>query len=220
MNTPKKIAVVLSGCGFLDGAEIHESVVTLLHLYKNGAEPVCFAPNVTQRQVTNHLTKDQSSETRNVLVESARIARCEVTALDKLKASDFDAVIFPGGYGAALNLCDFGVKGPDCTLEPSVEKVLKDFHAAKKPIGLICIAPALGAKAFGSLGAELTIGNDAGTASALEKLGAKHVNKRVDEIHVDEANRIVSTPAYMLAKNIFEVELGVAKLVAQVLKMA
>jgi enhancing lycopene biosynthesis protein 2 len=216
----KKVAVVLSGCGFLDGSEIHETVVTLLHLYKNGAEPVCFAPNMNQRRVMNHLTKERSSETRNVLVEAARIARSEVSGLDKLKAADFDAVIFPGGYGAALNLCDFGVKGPDCTLEPAVENVLKDFHAAKRPIGLICIAPALGAKAFGSKGVELTIGSDPGTAGALEKLGAKHVNKRADEIHVDEINLVVSTPAYMLAKNIFEVEQGVAKLVVQVLKMA
>jgi enhancing lycopene biosynthesis protein 2 len=151
---------------------------------------------MNQRRVMNHLTKEPSGEIRNVLVEAARIARSEVSGLDKLKAADFDAVIFPGGYGAALNLCDFGVKGPDCTLEPAVENVLKDFHAAKRPIGLIC------------------------TAGALEKLGAKHVNKRADEIHVDEINLVVSTPAYMLAKNIFEVEQGVAKLVVQVLKMA
>jgi enhancing lycopene biosynthesis protein 2 len=215
----KKVAVVLSGCGFLDGGEIHESVLTLLHLYKNGATPVCFAPNINQRQVTNHLTKDQMTESRNVLVESARIARCEVSPLEQLKVEDLDAVIFPGGYGAALNLSDFGLKGAGCSVEPSVAKIIQKFYAARKPIGLICIAPALGAKVLGAQGVQLTIGNDAGTAATLEKLGAKHVNKRVDEILIDETNRVVSTPAYMLAKNLAEVDLGVAKLVVQVLQM-
>lgn len=216
----KKVAVVLCGSGFLDGSEIHEAVLTLLNIYKNGAEALCYAPNLNQRTVTNHFTKDAASETRNMLVESARIARGSVRPLDQLKVADADALIFPGGYGAALNLCDLALKGADCTVDPQVARVIKDFHAAKKPIGLICIAPAIGAKVLGADKVEVTIGTDAATAQTLEKFGAKHVNKNFDEIHIDEKNRIVSTPAYMLAKNPAEVGVGVAKLVEQVLKMA
>lgn len=216
----KKIAVVLAGCGFLDGSEIHESVTTLLHIYKNGAEARCYAPNISQKTVTNHFTKDAMSESRNVLVEAARIARGDILPLTELKTGDADALIFPGGYGAALNLCDFAQKGTESTVEPQVERVIREFYAAKKPLGFICIAPSFAAKVLGPHGVELTIGTDAATAQKLERMGARHVAKKADEIHVDEKNRVVSTPAYMLAKNIAEVDAGVSKLVSQVLKWA
>lgn len=214
----KTIAVVLAGCGFLDGAEIHESVTTLLNICKNGAEAKCYAPNIPQKTVTNHVTKDAMNESRNVLVEAARIARGDIKPLTELSANAADALIFPGGYGAALNLCDFAQKGAAGAVEPQVERVIREFHAAKKPLGFICIAPSFAAKVLGSHHVELTIGTDATTAQKLEQMGARHVAKNADEIHVDEKNLVVSTPAYMLAKNIAEVDAGVAKLVAQVLR--
>lgn len=216
----KKIAVVLSGCGFKDGGEIHESVLTLLHLCKSGSEPACFAPNIAQATVTNHLNGDQSGETRNVLVESARIARGQIQEISKLKAKDFDGLIFPGGYGAALNLCTFGQKGADCTVNPEVERVIREFHAAKKPIGAICIAPSFVAKVLGPQGVQLTIGTDSGTAAALEKMGAKHQNQPVEGICTDDKNKVVSTPAYMLGKNVAEIEPGIAALVKKVISWA
>lgn len=215
----QKIAIVLSGCGFKDGAEIHESVLTILHVVKSGATPTFFAPNIDQFKVVNHISDEEMSETRNVLVESARIARGEISDLKELKADDFDAIIFPGGYGAALNLCDFALKGPDASVNSESERVLKDFHQAKKPIGLICIAPALGAKVLGDQNIKVTIGTDEGTAGAISQTGAEHENRAVDEITIDEKNKIVSTPAYMLGQNIAEVDAGISKLVSEVLSM-
>lgn len=214
----KKVAVILSGCGFLDGAEIHESVLTLLHLHKNQAEPFCFAPDLLQTQVNNHVTKKTVAEERNILVESARIARCEISSLEKLQAKDYDAVIFPGGFGAALNLCDFAKAGADCSVNPLVEKVILDFHNQKKPMGFLCIAPALAARVLGEHGVQLTIGTDADTMAALKKMGAKPKACQVDEICVDETLKVVSTPAYMLGQNPFEVEAGIASVIAKILE--
>lgn len=216
----KKVAVVLSGCGFLDGAEVHESVTTLLHLSKHGAQALCFAPDIKQAAVTNHYTRESLPENRNVLAESGRIARADIKPLSALHAETADAVIFPGGFGAAMNLCDFGARGADCTVNPEVARVLAAFHAAKKPIGLICIAPVLGAKVLGAHGVSLTIGSDPATAQKLVAMGAKHVDRGATEIHCDEINRVISTPAYMLAKSIAEVDAGVSKLVAQLLELA
>lgn len=215
----KRVAVVLSGCGFLDGAEVNESVLTLLHLHKQKAKPFCFAPNRPQVQVTNHITKNNPSETRNILTESARIARGEIENMEKLNVNDFEALIFPGGFGAALNLCDFASKGPKCSLLPEVEKVILDFYNAQKPMGFICIAPALAAKCLGHKKVKLTIGTDPETASALEALGAQHTACKVDQICVDDFLKVVSTPAYMLGTNPYEVEHGIEKLVKAVLKL-
>ncbi|HBF12843.1 MAG TPA: isoprenoid biosynthesis protein ElbB [Deltaproteobacteria bacterium] len=215
----KKIAIILSGCGFKDGAEIHESVLTLLAVVKAGAQPIFFAPNTNQATVTNHINNDSTGEIRNVLVESSRIARGDIQDVKTLKANNVDAVIFPGGYGAALNLCNFAQKGPDCDVNSDIQKVIEEFFAAKKTMGFICIAPALAARVLGKHGISLTIGTDAGTAQAIEKMGAKHQNCAVDEICVDEKNKVVSTPAYMLAKNISEAELGISKLVKKVISL-
>jgi enhancing lycopene biosynthesis protein 2 len=214
----KKIAIVLSGCGVNDGSEIHESVITLLSVVKNGATPLFYAPNINQTKVVNHLTGEEVDEKRNVLVESARIARGEIKDLKELKVEDVDAVLFPGGFGAALNLCDFAIKGPNADVNPDVEKVVKDFYQ-KKPIGVICIAPAMLAKVLGEDQVKVTIGTDVDTAEAISQTGAIHENRLVDDICIDEDNKIVSTPAYMLAKDISEVEVGISKLVNQVLKM-
>ena len=214
-----KVAVILSGCGVFDGAEIHESVLTLMSLEEKGAEYQCFAPDVNQHHVINHLNGEEMAETRNVLVESARIARGNVKPVTELDASQFDALLFPGGFGAAKNLCDFAFKGKDCQVEPNTLKAAQSFAQANKPIGFICIAPAMIPHVYGE-STQLTIGNDSDTAAAIEAMGGNHVCCPVDEFVVDEAHKVVSTPAYMLAGNISEAASGIRKLVSKVLELA
>ncbi|HBF23173.1 MAG TPA: isoprenoid biosynthesis protein ElbB [Planctomycetes bacterium] len=216
-----RVGVCLSGCGVFDGAEIHESVLVLLALDEAGAEAVCFAPDCDQMHVVNHLTGDiAEGESRNVLQESARIARGEVVDAAQIGVDDFDALIFPGGFGAAKNLCDFAVTGADCSVHPDVERVVQGVVNAGKPLGVICIAPAMAAAALrDNPGSRLTIGNDSGTAEAMEALGAKHVDKTVGNIQVDRDRKIVSTPAYMLAESIADADKGIRKLVAKVLEL-
>ncbi len=215
-----KVGVLLSGCGVFDGAEIHEAVLTLLALDRAGAEIVCMAPNVEQAHVINHLTQEVTAEKRNVLVESARIARGEIKDLKDVQAGDLDALIMPGGFGAAKNLSDFAFKGPQATVHPEVKRLLTDLAAAGKPIGAICIAPATLTKALADRKPEVTIGTDAGTASAIEAMGGRHKSCSVDMIHLDAGNKLVSTPAYMLGPGIKEVALGIEKLVARVVELA
>jgi enhancing lycopene biosynthesis protein 2 len=214
----KHVAVILSGCGVYDGAEIHESVITLLRLDQRGAKVQCFAPNVAQHHVLNHLTGEEMPESRNVLTESARIARGAVKDVRELKAEDFDALIIPGGFGAAKNLSDFAFNGPACQVQPDVLAAAQAFAQAGKPVGLICIAPHLAAKIYGE-GVACTIGNDADTAKALESMGAQHVECAVGDIVEDEARKLVSTPAYMLAQSISEAASGIYKLVDRVLEL-
>jgi len=214
-----KVGVVLSGCGVMDGSEIHESVLTLLALSRAGAQAVCMAPNHDQLHVINHLAGQEMKEKRNVLVESARIARGKIRDLKEVKEKEVDALIFPGGYGAAKNLCTFAVDGTDCKVHPEVARLVREVHRAGKPIGAICIAPALMAKIFEGAGVELTIGGDKQTAQALTKLGQKHHECGVHEIWVDSRHKIVTTPAYMLAQSIAEAWEGIEKLVREVLNL-
>ena len=215
-----RIGVCLSGCGVNDGAEIHESVITALTLDRAGAEIIYTAPDVVQTKVVNHLTGEEINETRNVLVESARIARGDITDLAQLTSDDMDALLFPGGFGAALNLCDFALKGADCHIHPEVKRIIQEILVAQKPLGFICIAPALFARAVknADMTAKITIGNDQATADQIEKLGSQHEICSVDDCIVDEENKIVSTPAYMLAGNISEAASGIEKLVHQIMK--
>lgn len=218
----KKVAVILSGCGYLDGTEIHEAIVTLLALDQAGVEIVCAAPDIEQYHTVDHISGNPVEHgNRNVLLESARIARGEIIPLSQLKVEEVDAVIFPGGYGAAKNLCTFGIDGPDCKIDPDAERVIIETLKAKKPLGVMCIAPALAARA--AKGTEfqltLTIGSDAGTAEAIESLGAKHQNCPVDEIVYDEKNKVVSTPAYMLGPSIAHIARGIEKLVEKVISL-
>jgi enhancing lycopene biosynthesis protein 2 len=217
-----KVAVVLSGCGFLDGSEIHEAVLTLLALDRAGAEVHCFAPDIAQAGVTDHATKAAAGPARNVLVEAARISRGKIADVARARAADFDALALPGGYGAAKNLSNFASAGAQATVEPHVAQLLRDAFRAKKPIGAWCIAPATLAAALKDekRGIALTIGNDAGTAKALAAMGARHVDCPVDGICVDEENRIVTTPAYMYDARIAEVAQGIDKAVAALLKLA
>lgn len=215
----KKVGVLLSGCGVFDGAEIHESVLTLLNLDKAGAEIVCMAPDM-EFPVVNHITQEATGEKRNILLESARIARGEIKNLKDVQASDLDALIMPGGMGAAKNLSDFADKGTDAVVLPEVQQILQDMLSAGKPVGAICIAPATLTKALGDKNPEVTIGNDINIASALEFMGARHFNCNVDMVHVDEKNKIVTTPAYMLGPGIKDIAAGIEKLVNKIVSMA
>jgi len=221
MGSSKKVGVVLAGCGFLDGAEIHEACCTLLALDKAGVEIVCMAPKTPQMHVVDHAAgTPEAGASRDVFAESARIARGELVDLAGVQASELDALIIPGGFGVAKNLCTFAVEGPACSINSDIESLIQDMHAAGKPTGFICIAPALAAKALGRHGVTLTIGNDPDTAAGLEQLGAIHVVCPVDEIVVDEIHRVASTPAYMLGPSIGPVSRGIEKLVAKVLDWA
>ncbi|MDR0279758.1 MAG: isoprenoid biosynthesis glyoxalase ElbB [Paucimonas sp.] len=214
----KKVAVILSGCGVYDGAEIHESVITLLRLDQRGAQVQCFAPNIAQMHVINHLTGEEMPESRNVLVESARIARGNVKDLGEADVDDFDALIVPGGFGAAKNLSSFAIDGPGCSVHPDVLALAEAFAEAGKPVGLICISPALAAKIYGP-GVVCTIGNDADTSAAIVKMGGTHEECDVHDIVEDTQRKLVSTPAYMLAQSISEAAGGIYKLVDRVLEL-
>ncbi|KDO24693.1 hypothetical protein SPRG_10227 [Saprolegnia parasitica CBS 223.65] len=221
----KRVALILSGAGVYDGTEITEAVSCLIHLSKANANVTMFAPNIAQHHVINHLTGDVLPESRNVLVESARIGRGKVEALDVLDVADFDAVVVPGGFGAAKNLSSFAFDGANMTVQPQVASALSSFHAAKKPIGLMCIAPVLGAKLFP--GAELTMGkrsgatwSNGGASDAVDALGAVAIEKASDEIHIDATNKIVSAPAYMHdAGTPASVHDNIGKLVEAVVRM-
>lgn len=212
-----RIAVVLSGCGVFDGAEIHESVLTLLALDRQGAAYECFAPNIDQAHVIDHLSGEETAEKRNVLVESARIARGEIKDIKELKAEDFDGVIFPGGYGAAKNLCNFAFEGAECSVEVGVARVVGEMSAAGKPIGALCIAPTMIARLMD--GAELTIGQDPDTAQAIEAMGCKHTPTGHGEVVVDRDRKVVTTPCYMLDSTIGQIAEGADNAVKAVLEM-
>jgi len=215
-----RTAVLLAGCGVFDGSEIHEAVLTLLALDRAGAEIICSAPDMDQLHVINHITQETMDQKRNVLVESARIARGDIVDLKTLTAKDLDALIIPGGFGAAKNLSTFATKGPQAQVHPEVKRILEEMAAARKPIGALCIAPATVTLALAGLHPEVTIGNDVGTATAIGTMGGGHHDCPVDQIFVDTANRIVTTPAYMLGASIKDIAPGIEKLVNEVLKMA
>ena len=215
----KKIGVVLSGCGVRDGSEIHEAVLTLLAIDRNGAQAICLAPDM-EFEVVNHLNMNDTGTTRNVLAESARIARGEISDIKTVSASDLDALVFPGGFGAAKNLCSFAAEGAQGTVQPEVLSLLREMVNAKKPICAICIAPALVALALGKdLSPQITIGNDPGTAQAIAATGSKHVECAVNDCVIDRENLIVSTPAYMLAGRISEAADGIEKAIKATLEL-
>ena len=217
MASKKIIAVVLSGCGVFDGAEIHESVLTLLAIARSGAEYRIFAPDIEQFHVINHLTGQPVDEKRNVLVESARIARGNIKPLSEYDQNDFDALIFPGGFGVAKNLSTFAFDGASCTVNEEVEKAILDTVRAGKPIGALCISPVVVAKVLE--GAEVTIGNDTGTIQALEQMGAKHRFTTHGEVVVDHKYKVATTPCYMLDATIDQIATGAENVVKAVMEM-
>jgi len=216
----KKIAIILSGCGVYDGSEIHEAVLTMLAITQQGAQYRCFAPNINQYHVVNHLTGDiEKDQSRNVLVEAARIARGDIEDINELIVDEFDALVLPGGFGAAKNLCDFAIKGENCFLQSDVLTTCQAFAQAKKPAGYICIAPAMIALVYGQ-GSQGTIGTDPDIAAQLTTMGLNHISCLVDDVVIDHDNKVISTPAYMLAGNINEAAQGINKLIKNLLAMA
>lgn len=214
-----KVAVILSGCGVYDGSEIYESTITLLALDQAGVKYQCMAPNIDQMHVINHLTGEEAAnETRNVLVEAARLARGEIIDLAEANASDYDALIIPGGFGAAKNLSNFAVKGAEMSINDDVAQFVKTIHGQGKPVGLVCIAPTMVPLLFGE-GTQCTIGSEADVAGAIKTMGGQHVACAVEDIVVDEAKKVVTTPAYMLAGRISEAAAGINKLVDKVLSL-
>ncbi len=215
-----KVGVLLAGCGVFDGAEIHEATLTLYFLDKEGAEIVCMAPNIPQKEVINHLNGEKMNETRNVLVEAARIARGNIKDINEVSADDIDALIMPGGYGVAKNFSNFLEKGAEADVIPEVKRLLVEMFQKGKPIGAVCISPVIVASALREAKAKLTIGSDEQVAKAIEAMGQQHLVCPVSEALVDEEHKIVSTPAYMEGKTIKDVAEGIEKLVKEVLRLA
>jgi len=213
----KKFAVVLSGCGVFDGAEIHESVLTLLAIEKLGATYQCFAPDIKQHHVLNHLTGKELSESRNVLAEAARIARGNIKPLSSFHANEFDALIFPGGFGAAKNLCSWAFEGDQCKVNPDVEKAIKGMFEAKKPIGAMCIAPVILGRLF--KGTNLTTGQDPDSRAFIEKSGNKYTQTTHGEVVTDPVRKIFTTPCYMLDAGIVQIQQGTENIVREMLKV-
>ncbi|HHL57522.1 MAG TPA: isoprenoid biosynthesis glyoxalase ElbB [Bacteroidetes bacterium] len=213
----KKFAVVLSGCGVYDGAEIHEATLTLLAIARAGATYQCFAPDMKQYHVINHLTGEEMNEERNVLIESARIARGNIKPLSEYDAKEFDALIFPGGFGAAKNLSTVAFKGADATVIPEVEKAIEQTVELKKPIGALCISPAILAKVLKDV--SVTIGKDKGTAEAIEAMGAKHVETNHGDVVFDENKLVFTTPCYMLDATITDIDDGATNVVNEMMKV-
>ncbi len=217
MSNPKKIAVILSGCGVFDGAEIHETTLTLYAIAKQGAEYEIFAPDIDQLHVINHLTGKEMKETRNVLIEAARIARGNIQDLAHYKASEFDGLILPGGFGVAKNLSDWVSKGPECNVLPGVEAAILETVKAGKPIAALCISPVLFARVLGDV--EVTVGNDPASIAAIEATGAKHIITSHGEIVVDKKYKAVTSPCYMLDARIDQIGAATERVVKEMMKL-
>lgn len=219
-DSSKTMAVVLSGCGVYDGAEIYETTLVLLALDQAGIHYQCMAPDVDQMHVINHLTGEPvAGETRNVLVEAARLARGEILDLAEANPADYAGAIFPGGFGAAKNLSTFATDGSSMTILPQVTDFVRTLHQAGKPVGLVCIAPTMAPLLFGE-GTECTIGDNPDVAAAINAMGGQHITCPVQACHVDEARKVVTTPAYMSAQRISEAAEGIQKLVKEVLRLS
>lgn len=219
MTTPSpKIAVVLAGCGVYDGAEIHESVMTLLALSRHGVAYQCFAPNSPQHHVVNHLTgQEESGASRNVLIEAARIARGDIRDLKEYAASDYDAIVFPGGFGVAKNLCTFALDGAECWVNGDVQRVVSETHAAGKPIAALCISPALITKILGDV--TVTLGADGDAAQGIVAMGGTHVVKAEGDVVVDAAHKVITTPCYMLDATVAQIADSAEAVIREVLAM-
>ncbi len=212
----KKFAIILAGSGVYDGAEIHEATLSMLAIMAQGCSYQCFAPDIKQHHVINHLSGEEMDENRNVLVESARIARGNVKNITEFKATDFDVLLMPGGFGVAKNLCDFAFKGANCEVNAEVARVIKQMHQAKKPIGALCISPVVVSKVLGDV--KLTLGQDQEAIDNVEKMGSRHIKTNHGEVIVDEKNKIFTTPCYMLDANILEINDGTTNIVKAILE--
>ncbi|MDY6820220.1 MAG: isoprenoid biosynthesis glyoxalase ElbB [Deferribacterota bacterium] len=217
-----KIGVILSGCGVFDGNEVNEAVLTTYFLEKNGAEIQYMAPNINQLHVINHLNEEvEEGEARNVLKEAARITRGNINDIKDITTDSLDALFIPGGFGAAKNLTTFAVDGSKCKINKDVKRIILEMYNSHKPIGAICIAPVVVAKALEGLnkGIKITLGNDKNFAKAIEEMGAEHVNCTVSDYVYDEDNKILTTPAFMLAKSVLEASIGIEKTINKLMQI-
>lgn len=212
-----KFAVVLAGCGVFDGTEVHEATLTLLAMARYGVEYKIFAPDVDQHHVLNHITGEEMEQKRNVLVESARIARGDISDLKDLDVKEYDGIVFPGGFGVAKNLCDYAFKGADMEVLPEIATIIKKAYIENIPLGGICISPVLLAKVLGK--GMMTVGNSQETGSHLEAMGAEFSPQDSEDICVDEKNKVVTAPAYMNDASILEVSVGIEKLVKAMISL-
>lgn len=213
----KKIAIILSGCGVFDGSEIHEATLAMLAVKQAGCTYEIYAPDKEQADVVNHYTGEAMPEKRNVLVESARIARKNAKPLGELNAANYDAIVLPGGFGAAKNLCNFAFEGENYTVIPELEKVLLKANELNKPIGAMCIAPVILAKVF--KGSKVTVGQPCDASAAIEKTGSQHVNTTHAQTVTDEKYKLVTTPCYMLDADIAQIYQGATNLIKELLKL-
>jgi enhancing lycopene biosynthesis protein 2 len=216
----KKVAIVLSGCGHKDGAEITESVSVLIALSKAGAHYECFAPDVDFHPTHHSTNESDANSLRNCLTEASRIARGHIENIKNLKETEFDAIVFPGGFGAALHLSDWAQKGAECRVHPEVERIIKAFHQDSKPIGAICIAPTLVARVLGTNGISLTIGNNKEVIEEISKTGAQHVECPVEDFITDRLHKVITTPAYMYETQPHKVFQGISGLIQELVEMA
>jgi enhancing lycopene biosynthesis protein 2 len=215
----KQIAVILCGCGHRDGSEIHEATLTLWAIHRNGADYRCFAPNIVQHHVVNHLTGEEMPEQRQVLIEAARIARGQIQDLASFDPAEVDALVLPGGLGAAYNLCSYALDGPNCTVHPEVEQAVRSVYQAGKPLGALCIAPMILARILGQ-GVLLTLGHDTSEAAAhLRAMGAQHQATGVGEVLVDPVHKVVSSPCYMLESRLDAIASGAEQVIQALLRL-
>lgn len=217
-NFTKKAAVVLSGCGVFDGTEIYEAAIAVLNIEKCGGEVEFFAPeNMPQAHVVNHAKGEvEENAKRSVFEESARIARGKITPLSKFKPENFDALIFPGGFGAAKNLSSFAFDSADCKVDSEVASAIKAALEAKIKMGFICISPVIAAKVI-SNNIQLTIGTDAATMEALKKMGASPLECDAKNFVKDETLPVYSTPAFMMTEKVSEIDEGIGKMISAIL---
>lgn len=212
----KKFAVILCGCGHLDGSEIHEATMTLLAIDKQDCTYTCFVPDLDQAQVMNHYIREVTDERRNMLVEAARIARGDIHPISEYNPAAFDALMLPGGFGVAKNLFTYAFDGRDAKVNPDVERAIKDTYALKKPIGALCIAPVLVAKVLGNI--TVTVGSDPATIADVEAMGATHIITQQTEVIADKQNMVFSTPCYMLPATIADIAESADNLVVSILE--
>lgn len=212
----KRFAIIIAGCGVFDGAEIHETVLTLLAIERHNCSFQLFAPDINQAHVINHLNGTEMNETRNVLVESSRIARGQIKSLTLFKPEEFDALVFPGGFGVAKNLCDYAFKGADCNVNPQIAKAVQRVHHEGKPIGAMCIAPVLITKLLAPV--KVTIGDDERTTEHINEMGGEHIRTVATQVVIDERHKVFTTPCYMLNSSISEIADGCDNLISEMLK--
>lgn len=213
------IGVLLSGNGVYDGAEIQEAVLTLLAIDEMGWNAVCISVDKPQHHVINHLTGEVMDESRNMLVEAARIARGQITPIDSISPADIDALVIPGGFGSAKNFTSWAFDGPESTILPEVKLLLVNLVNVGKPIVALCVSPVVVAKAFegSSIHPTLSLGSASESSpydinsfnEGLRATGAIAQERTIREVLIDPTNRIICAPCYMMDARITEINANI-----------